>query len=193
MISPAYIPEDQLRYFIKIKKSIELAYNQVIESLSGKVLSYLPNIYPVPFMIAKSYTVHARMVRALFYSTVYPDKGNFERFAIYPTLALIERLPDCLVGAIGHVIAHIIALEGKVSISKSDLYSVLRNREESARSKEKKAKAVYKFFNEPVLSEIARWDHISIQKDIEEVVSKNVQLVNQQNFDRLVFHVVCLG
>jgi hypothetical protein len=42
-----------------------------------------------------------------------------------------------LVGAIGHEIAHIIALEGKVNISKSDLYSVLKNREESANSKEK--------------------------------------------------------
>jgi hypothetical protein len=84
----------------------------------------MPNIYPVPFMVARSYTVRARMVRVLFYSIVYPHKSNFEKLAIYPTLTLIERLPGCLVGAIGHEIAHIIALEGKVSISKSDLYSL---------------------------------------------------------------------
>lgn len=64
--------------------------------------------------------------------------------AIYSTLTLIERLPEHLTGVIGHEIAHIIALEGKVSISKSDLYSILRNREESAKSKEKKAEAAYK-------------------------------------------------
>lgn len=111
----------------------------------------------------RSYTVHARMVRVLFYSIVYPDTSNFERFAIYLSLTLVDRFPAYLVGAMGHEIAHIIALEGKVSISKSDLYSVLRNREESAKSIEKRAKAVYRVFNESVLSEIARWDHISMQ------------------------------
>ena len=107
MISPDYISEDRLVYFVKMQKTIKLAYNQVTESLSEKVLPYNPNIYPVPFMIAKTYTVHARVVRVLFYSIVYPDKDNFEGFAIYPTLALIERLADYLVGAIGHEIAHI--------------------------------------------------------------------------------------
>jgi len=37
---------------------------------------------------------------------------------------------------IGHEIAHVIALEGKVSRSKSDLYLVLINREGRAKSKE---------------------------------------------------------
>jgi hypothetical protein len=187
MISPDYLPEDQLIHFGKIQKVIELAYNQVIESLSEKVLPYMPNIYPVPFMIVRTYTIHARMIKVLFYSIVYPDKSNFERLAIYPTLTLVKRLPGCLVGAIGHEIAHIIALEGKVSISKSDLYSVLRNRAESAKLKEKRAEAVYKLFNEPVLTEIVRWDHISIQKDTEKIVSKKAQLVSQQNFDRMIF------
>lgn len=81
MISPDYISEDRLVYFVKMQKTIKLAYNQVTESLSEKVLPYNPNIYPVPFMIAKTYTVHARVVRVLFYSIVYPDKDNFERFA----------------------------------------------------------------------------------------------------------------
>ena len=116
------------------------------------------------------------MVRVLFYSIVYPDKSNFEVLAIYPTLILIERLSEYLTGAIGHEIAHIIALEGKVSISKSDLYSILRNREASGKSKEKKAKAAYKYFNEPVLSEIIRWDRISMQKEIEEIISKDILL-----------------
>jgi hypothetical protein len=57
----------------------------VIGSLNEKVLPYMPNIYPVPFMIAKTYTVHAKMVRVLFYSIVYPDKSNFEMLIIYPT------------------------------------------------------------------------------------------------------------
>jgi uncharacterized protein YjaG (DUF416 family) len=140
IISSEYVPEDQLVHFEKIKKTIELAYNQVIESLNEKVLPY------IPFMITKTYTVHAKMVRVLFYSIVYPDKSNFEMLAIYPTLTLIERLSEYLTGAIGHEIAHIIALEGKVSISKSDLYSILRNREENAKSKEKKAEAGLQVF-----------------------------------------------
>jgi hypothetical protein len=187
IISSEYVPEDRLVHFQKIRKIIELAYNQVIESLSEKVLPYVPNIYPIPFMIAKTYTVHAKMVRVLFYSIVYPDKSNFEMLAIYPTLTLVERLSEHLTGAIGHEIAHIIALEGKVSISKSDLYLILRNREESAKSKEKKAEAAYKYFNDSVLSEITRWDQISVQKVTEEIVSKDVQLISQQHFDRIVF------
>jgi hypothetical protein len=188
MISAEYIPKDRLVYFEKIKESIKLACNRVTESLSKKsFLPYIPNIYPVPIMIAKISTVQARMVRVLFYSLVYPDKNNFERLAIYPTLALIEKLPNHLTGAIGHEIAHIIALEGKVSISKSDLYSVLGNREDNIRLKEKKAEMIYKYFNEPVRSEIKRWDRTRMRKDIENIVSNDVQLVSQQSFDRIVF------
>ena len=188
MISSEYIPEDQLERFENIEKTIELAYNRVVESLTEKsVLPYTPNIYPVPFMIAKTYTIHATVVRVLFYSIVYPDKSNFERLAIYPTLTLIERLPDDLVGTIGHEIAHIIALKGKVNISKSDIYSVLRNREDNAKMKEKKAEAAYMYFNEPILSMIIKWDRVSIQKEIEEIVLKDVQLISQQHFDRIVF------
>jgi hypothetical protein len=188
MISSEYIPEDQLERFENIEKTIELAYNRVVESLTEKsVLPYTPNIYPVPFMIAKTYTIHATVVRVLFYSIVYPDKSNFERLAIYPTLTLIEKLPDDLVGTIGHEIAHIIALKGKVNISKSDIYSVLRNREDNAKMKEKKAEAAYMYFNEPILSMIIKWDRVSMQKEIEEIVLKDVQLISQQHFDRIVF------
>ena len=82
-------------------ESIKLACNRVTESLSKKVSWLVPNIYPA-LMIVRISTVHARMVRVLFYSLQYPDKNNFERFAIYPTLALIERLPNHLAGVIGH-------------------------------------------------------------------------------------------
>jgi hypothetical protein len=188
LISPDYLPDDKLIHFEGIKGTISLAFDQVIESLYEKnVLSYIPNIYPVPFMIAKTDIVHARMVRTLFYSIAYPDKCNFENFAIYPTLTLIQRLPDCLIGAIAHEIAHIISVDGKVSISRTDLTLVLRNRLESAKIKEKKAQTVYKHFSESVLSEIKKWDHISMKKDIEEIVSNGVQLLSQQSFDRMVF------
>lgn len=188
MISSEYIPQDRLIRFQKIKKTIELAYERVFQSLNEKsALPYVPDIYPVPFMITKTYTVHARVVKVLFYSIAYPDKNNFERFAMYPTLTLIERLPDSLIGVIGHEIAHIISLKGRVSITKSDLNLALRNRQQSARSKEEKAKAVYKYFGEPVLSEIIRWDRISMQNEIEQIVSKDVQLVGQQSFDKMIF------
>jgi hypothetical protein len=46
MISLEYIPKEQLVHFKSIRKIIELAYNQVIESLNEKVLPYLSNVYP---------------------------------------------------------------------------------------------------------------------------------------------------
>jgi hypothetical protein len=188
MISSEYISKDRLVYFEKIKEITDFAYNRVVESLREKsLLPYMPNIYPVPFMIVKTYFAHASMIRVLFYSTVYPEGSNFERFAIYPNLNLIERMPEHLTGVIGHEMAHIIALGGKVSISNSDLYSVLRNRQDSAKSKEEKAKAAYRYFNEPVLSEIIKWDRISIQKEVEQIVTKDVQLISQQDFDRIIF------
>jgi hypothetical protein len=137
MISSEYIPKDQLVPFV-IKESIELAYNRVIESLSDvSILPYISNIYPTLIMIVRISTIHARMVRVLFYSVVYLDKNNFEKFATYPTLTLIERLPSYLTGGLGHEIAHIITVEGNVSISKSDLYSVLRNRKKNVELKVK--------------------------------------------------------
>jgi hypothetical protein len=47
IISSEYVPDDRLVHFEKIKKTIELAYNQVIESLNEKVLPYMPNVYPI--------------------------------------------------------------------------------------------------------------------------------------------------
>jgi hypothetical protein len=38
-----------------------------------------------------------------------------------------------------------------------------------------------------VLSEIIRWDRISMQKGTEEIVSKDIQLISQHGFDRIVF------
>jgi hypothetical protein len=188
MISSECLLRDQLVRFERIKGSLELAYTHVIESLSdSSPLPYIPNIYPTPNMIMRISTIHARAVRLLFYSVVYPDKNNFERLAIYPTLTLIERLPDYLVGVLGHEIAHIMAVKGQTSISKSDLYSILRNREENDKSKEKKAERVYKYFDEPILSKIVQWNRISMRKDIEEVVSNGVQQLNQRAFDRVLF------
>lgn len=46
---------------------------------------------------------------------------------------------------------------------------------------------VYKYFDEPILSEIARWNRISMRKDIEGIVSSGVQQVDQQFFDRIIF------
>ena len=51
----------------------------------------------------------------------------------------------------------------------------------------KKAEAAYQYFNVPVLSEIIGWDRISMQKGIEEIVSKYMQLISQERFDRIVF------
>jgi hypothetical protein len=38
-----------------------------------------------------------------------------------------------------------------------------------------------------VLSELIRWDRINMQKETEEIVSKDMQLISQQRFDRIVF------
>jgi hypothetical protein len=35
--------------------------------------------------------------------------------------------------------------------------------------------------------QIVGWDHISIQKDTEKTMPKNVMMVSRQNFDRIVF------
>jgi predicted GTPase len=104
-----------------------------------------------------------------------------------PTLTPIERLPSYLTGVLSHEIAHIIALEGKVSISKSDLYLVLRNREENVELKEKKAEMIYEYLSKPIRFEINRWDRTRMRKTIENIVSKDVQLVSQLNFDKIVF------
>ena len=72
-------------------------------------------------------------------SIVYPNQSNFERFVIFSTLAHVERLPGYLVWVIGYEIAHIISLEGRVSLSKSDIHSVLKSRE-YAKSRERSEK-----------------------------------------------------
>jgi uncharacterized membrane-anchored protein YjiN (DUF445 family) len=44
---------------------------------------------------------------------------------------------------------------------------------------------IYKYFYEPIRSEINRWDRTRMRKYIESIVSRDIQLVSQLNFDRL--------
>src|ERR687885_655826 len=110
-------------------QNLQSAYDQVINSLIDKsLISYHPNIYPVPFMIIKRYRVRFYSTRVLFYALTYPDVKDFNKFAIYIYKGLMENFPDLLPGLIGHEISHIIASKGRVELTKEDLALILKDR-----------------------------------------------------------------
>jgi hypothetical protein len=180
--------QDPSRDELLILEKLELAYEQVISSLLDKsVIPYYPNLYPVPFMIAKRYRVGFYLTEVLFYSLTYPDAKDFHKFAIYINRGLIKNFPNLLLGVIGHEIAHVIASGGRVELTKEDLALIRKDRLSYIKAKEKSAENIYPKFREPLQSKIKEWNIQSAQKDIQDSVVKDAELVNQERFDKLIF------
>ena len=169
-------------------QNLQSAYDQVVNSLIDKSLvSYHPNIYPVPFMIIKRYRVRFYTTRVLFYALTYPDVKDFNKFAIYIYEGLIEKFPNLLYGLIGHEIAHLIASKGRVELRKDDLALSLKDRLAYINAKEKSAEDVYYCFRKEIQSKIKEWDMYSRKQEIEDYITKDAELVDQESFDKRVF------
>jgi hypothetical protein len=169
-------------------QNLQSAYDQVVNSLIDKsLISYYPNIYPVPFMIIKRYRVRFYTTRVLFYALTYPDVKDFNKFAIYIYEGLIEKFPNLLYGLIGHEIAHLIASKGRVELRKDDLALSLKDRLAHINAKEKSAKDVYYCFRKEIQSKIKEWDMYSRKQEIEDYITKDAELVDQESFDKRVF------
>jgi hypothetical protein len=186
LVSDRYLMNDER--FTHAKVAIGKSYHDVIDSLSDKsMLPYDPIIYPIPFMLSRKYKTGRELARALFYSLSYPDVSDFTRFSIYIVVSVFEKFPDHLVGLIGHEIAHIIAAKGEVKLSEEDLSRLLRSWPEFIEYKESMASRVYLYFREPTRSMIEEWNQIALRSETEHAVAQGMQLVNKEQFDRLVF------
>ena len=186
LVSDRYLVSDER--FRHAKAAIGKSYKGVIDSLSDKsMLPYHPTIYPIPFMWSRKYKTRGGLARALFYSLCYPDVLDFTRFSIYIVISVVEKFPDHLSGLIGHEIAHIIAAKGEVKMSEEDFSRLLRSWPEFIEVKERMASIVYPYFGEPIRSMIARWNQIALQSETERVVAEGMELVDREQFDRLVF------
>ena len=169
-------------------QNLQSAYDQVINSLIDKsLISYHPDIYAVPFMIIKRYRVRFYTTRVLFYALTYPDVKDFNKFAIYIYEGLIEKFPNLLYGLIGHEIAHLIASKGKVEFRKDDLDLSLKDPLAYINAKEKSAEDMYYCFTKEIQSKIKEWDMYSRKQEIEDYITKDAELVDQESFDKRVF------
>ena len=186
-VSDRYLMNDER--FRHAKLGIGKSYKAVIDSLADKstMLQYHPIIYPIPFMLSRKYKTGRELARALFYSLSYPDISEFTRFSIYIVVSIFEKFPDHLVGLIGHEIAHIIAAKGEVKLSEEDLRLILRSWPYFIEAKERMASRFYSYFNEPTKSMIETWNKVALQPEIEHAVAEGIQLVDKEQFDRLIF------
>jgi hypothetical protein len=175
--------------FRHAKLAIGKSYKDVIDSLADNlaVLPYHPIIYPIPFMLSRKYKTGKELARALFYSVSYPDVSEFTKFSIYIVASVFEKFPDHLVGVMGHEMAHIIAAKGEVKLSEEDLGLILKSWPEFIEAKERIAFRMYSYFSEPTKSMIERWNEIAQDQQTEHAVVEGVQLVDKDQFDRLVF------
>jgi len=169
-------------------QKLQSAYEQVMNSLMDKsVIPYYPSLYPIPFMIIKKYRVRYYSTRVLFYALTYPDVKDFNKFAMYIYIGLIERFPNLLLGMIAHEVAHLIASKGGVELTKDDLALILKDRLGYLNAKEKSAEDAYYCFTKEMQSKIKEWNIYSRRQEIEDSITKDAQLVNQECFDELVF------
>jgi hypothetical protein len=187
LVSDRYLMNDE-RFRIA-KLAIGKSYKDVIDSLADKstMLPYHPIIYPIPFMLSRKYKTGKELARALFYSVSYPDVSEFTKFSIYIVVSVFEKFPDHLVGVMGHEIAHIIAAKGEVKLSEEDLGLIMRSWPEFMEAKERTASRIYSYFREPTKSMIETWNEIALLPETEHEVAEGVQLVDKEQFDRLIF------
>jgi hypothetical protein len=155
--------------------------------MDKSVIPYYPSLYPIPFMIIKKYRVRYYSTRVLFYALTYPDVKDFNKFAMYIYIGLIERFPNLLLGMIAHEVAHLIASKGGVELTKDDLALILKDRLGYLNAKEKSAEDAYYCFTKEMQSKIKEWNMYSRRQEIEDSITKDAQLVNQECFDELVF------
>jgi hypothetical protein len=72
-------------------------------------------------------------------------------------------------------------------LSEEDLRLVLRNWPDFIEAKERTASSIYPYFREPTRSMIEAWNQIALQFETEHVVAHGMQLVDNEQFDNLVF------
>lgn len=186
LVSDRYLMNDER--FRHAKLAIGKSYNDVIDSLANKsILPYHPIIYPIPFMLSRKYKTGKELARALFYSVSYPDVWEFTKFSIYIVVSVCEKFPDHLVGLIGHEIAHIIAAKGEVKLSEEDLRLILRSWPDFVEAKERTAFSMYSYFSEPTKSMIETWNEVTQQPETEHAVAEGIELVDKEQFDRVIF------
>ena len=186
LVSDRYLMNDER--FTHAKVAIGKSYQGVIDSLSDKsMLPYDPIIYPIPFMLSRKYKTGKELARALFYGLSYPDVSDFTKFSIYIVVSVFEKFHDHLIGLIGHELAHIIAARGEVKFNEEDLNRLLRSWPEFIEYKERMASRVYRYFREPTRSMIEEWNQIALRSETERAVAHGMQLVDKEQFDRLIF------
>lgn len=162
LIASNYLTGKSLKRFESIRQTVVEAYEQVINSLIDKsVLPYYPTLYPTPFMLVKEYRIGSSLARRYFYSITYPDANDFNKYAIYSTLNFLDRFPNYLVGGIGHEIAHVIVLKGRVEITKDGIVSVLRDRLSYIEAQEVSGESAYVYFAESTRAIIKEWNAIN--------------------------------
>jgi hypothetical protein len=186
LVSDRYLMSDERFRYAKL--AIGKSYKDVVDSLANKsMLPYDPIIYPIPFMLSRKYKTGKELAKALFYSLSYPDVSEFTKFSIYIVVSVFEKFPDHLVGLIGHEIAHIIAAKGEVKLSEEDLRLILRGWPDFIEAKERTASNIYAYFNEPTKSMIETWNEVAQQPEMEHTLAEGIQLVDKEQFDRVVF------
>jgi hypothetical protein len=74
-----------------------------------------------------------------------------------------------------------------VKLSEEDLRRILRSWPDFIEAKERMASSIYSYFSESTKSMIERWNEVSLEPEMEHAVAEGMQLVDKQQFDRLIF------
>lgn len=188
MILLDYLSKDDPEKLKVVERRLEDSYKQVIASLHDRsVLPYIPTVYPVPVAVARTYKLSAGLTRLLFYSVTYPDAKDFNRFAIYITLEVVEKFPQHLQGLLGHEVAHVIATKGEVRITEEDIALFLKNRLGHLQKQEKAGHDAYVYFTTEMHKKIEEWNAFSMREEIEKEITTQVVRVSQEEFDKFIF------
>jgi len=184
-----FLNKPQRLKFEKSKKDFFIeAYEKTLDCLlKTSDLNYYPNVYIIPFVPIQISESGEDVYHKVFYNCGFWDPEDFSRFAMFPTLSFIKRLPQKYVSAsIAHELAHVICYK---NLNNSYLKYIKMFLKEGYLSqdimKEKDATSYYNQFKDPVKSWLFEWDRVKNGKENE--VLRGSQIID---YDVLPFYVM---
>jgi hypothetical protein len=150
-------------------------------------LPYIPVVYVISWVPMKELRSGSTIARLYHYNLIFVDPKNFERYAIFSTLNFLDRFQDYIGGGLGHEVAHIIQVKGKIEVELLQIFQYIKDPIQAEGKKEVDAKEFYELFNEPVQSTIRKWNELSKYQEIMDEVAYDAEIVNMKRFCELIF------
>jgi hypothetical protein len=177
-----------LKRFGKISAQVAKSYDLALQALiDPTILSYVPVVRVTPFVVVKLRKMEVGLVRQTYYGLTYVDSDDFGRFAIYPSLDVLEKFPHYASAIFGHELAHIIDLGGKPKATREELVGLAVAPLKEEQRREARADRALSNFTPEFQPLVKEWDGVSKNADSKQFLVEKAWTVTGEQFRSFMF------